>query len=538
MLPTLAVRYDRVISRRLDRWLGVHEEQTGFRKGKSTLTQIFTLRIVIKMAKKSNTTIYIGFFDIEKAFDKVSRFLLLKKLIKCGIGSVLLNALKSLYTTTSCVLNLNGKFSSAFSTSSGIRQGAPSSSLLFIIFSNDLIDYIQIRCECEPLIETMHVLLHADDTLILSAERSLFIKKCNFMLDYFEENKLKLNLGKSGYLIIKGKNKDTKESIYLKNGELSYKKQIVYLGLLFSDTGIIKHDIDINIKSRRSNVSVKFSNFCSRNYLAPLKIKLAVLHSCVMSSLCYGTETWGNNSSKELETVYRMGLKTVLSVGFNTCNKIVYIETGTHQIKCMIKRSQIQFWSSLVRNLDVNSSLSKLIQAASNINLSYIMYYENLVTKFVTANKCESDLKSEFSNSIKLKIRNANLYDPDSKLGTYLQVNPDLTTPTHDNNMFEIERVHITRFRTGSHNLHIETGRFTSPRIPRDQRLCVCGNNIQTLHHVLLECNITSMGNIDKFANKFTSVHEFFHWPSLHEYICYIFPRLSRLSYDSSILYY
>ena len=78
MLPTLAVLYDRVISRRLDRWLGVHEEQTGFRKGKSTLTQIFTLRIVIEMAKKSNTTIYIGFFDIKKAFDKVSRFLLLK----------------------------------------------------------------------------------------------------------------------------------------------------------------------------------------------------------------------------------------------------------------------------------------------------------------------------------------------------------------------------------------------------------------------------------------------------------------------------
>ena len=85
---------------------------------------------------------------------------------------------------------------------------------------NDLIDYIQIRCECEPVIETMHALLHADETLILSTERPLFIKKGNFMLDYFEENKLKLNLGKSGYLIIKGKNKDTKESIYLKNGEL------------------------------------------------------------------------------------------------------------------------------------------------------------------------------------------------------------------------------------------------------------------------------------------------------------------------------
>ena len=154
MLPTPGVLYDRILSRLLDRWLDVHDEQTGFRKGKSTLTQIFPLRILIETAKKNNTTIYIGCLDIEKAFDKVSRLLLLKKLIKCGIGFAMLNALKSIYTTTSCILNMNGKFSPTFSTSCGIRQGAPSSSCLSIVFINDLIDYIRNRCEFEPLIET------------------------------------------------------------------------------------------------------------------------------------------------------------------------------------------------------------------------------------------------------------------------------------------------------------------------------------------------------------------------------------------------
>ena len=108
MLPTLGVLYDRVLSRCIDRWIGVHSEQTGFRKGKSTLTQIFTLRILIGMAKKTNVALYIGCFDIEKAFDKVSRLLLLKKLIKCGIGYTMLNALKSIYTMTSRVLNVSG----------------------------------------------------------------------------------------------------------------------------------------------------------------------------------------------------------------------------------------------------------------------------------------------------------------------------------------------------------------------------------------------------------------------------------------------
>ena len=179
-----------------------------------------------------------------------------------------MNALKSIYTVTSCILNLNGKISSEFRTSCGIRQGAPSSSSLFILFMNDLIDYIRDRCVSEPLIETMHVLLHADDTLILSTNRSLFIEKCNLMLEYFGKNKLKLNLGKSGYMIINGKTTDSKNCIDLKNGSLKYKDQITYLGVVFSDTGRFLNDIKLFIREKRSNVTVKYSNFCVKNYLA------------------------------------------------------------------------------------------------------------------------------------------------------------------------------------------------------------------------------------------------------------------------------
>ena len=149
MLPSLVVLYDCVLSLRLERWIGVHDEQVGFRKGKSTLTQLFTIRIIIELAKKS---LFISDVSTEKAFDKVSRLLLLKKLIKCGIGCTMLNALKSIYTTTSCVFNLNGKCSSAFRTSCGMRQGEPSSSLLIIASIDDLIVYIRNRCIREPLI--------------------------------------------------------------------------------------------------------------------------------------------------------------------------------------------------------------------------------------------------------------------------------------------------------------------------------------------------------------------------------------------------
>ena len=58
------------------------------------MLQIFTVRLLIEIAKKSNSKLYIGCFDIAKAFDKVSRLLLLKKLVKLGIGYCMLGALK------------------------------------------------------------------------------------------------------------------------------------------------------------------------------------------------------------------------------------------------------------------------------------------------------------------------------------------------------------------------------------------------------------------------------------------------------------
>ena len=116
----------------------------------------------------------------------------------------------------------------------------------------------------------------------------------------------------------------------------------------------------------------------------------------------------------------------------------------------------------LIRTLDCNSPLGKLLQKANNINLPYIASYETLHSNYASADTCEKNLQSNYMNRSKQKIKTAYGNDIDSKLGTYLQVNPDLETPSYDDNMFEIERVHITRF----------------PKIPRESRLCVCGNGV------------------------------------------------------------
>ena len=185
------------------------------------------------------------------------------------------------------------QFSKKFRTFSGIRQGAASYALLFIAFINALVDYLEARCPGEPILEDLHCLLHADDTAILSTNRELFTAKCNHMLDYFDQNSLALNLSKSGYLIINGKAEDLKRGILLKNGILDYKQSITYLGVLISDCGNVKEDVLSFVTGKRSNLTVKFGNFCRKNFLAPLQVKMKVLNTCVNASITHGCETWG-----------------------------------------------------------------------------------------------------------------------------------------------------------------------------------------------------------------------------------------------------
>ena len=81
MLPALAALFDRIITNRLNLWAGIHDVQSAFQKVKSTIHQLFTIRLFIELAKQTNTIVFIGLFDLKKAFDKVSRLSLLKKLV-------------------------------------------------------------------------------------------------------------------------------------------------------------------------------------------------------------------------------------------------------------------------------------------------------------------------------------------------------------------------------------------------------------------------------------------------------------------------
>ena len=82
------------------------------------------------------------------------------------------------------------------------------------------------------------------------------------------------------------------------------------------------------------------------------------------------------------------------------------------------------------------------------------------------------------------------LLETGSKFVTYKSINPlmskhEIYTSCH---IPEYQRISFTRFRTGSHFLRVETGRWS--RLPRESRTCDCnGVDIQDEEHIIMTCS-------------------------------------------------
>ena len=493
MQPLFANLFDRIVGNRLMQWIKISDEQTAFQKGKGTLDQLFILRIIIALIKYHKMTLYIGFFDLSKAFDRVSRYLLLKTLVRMGIGGVMLNALKRMYSCTRCVLKGFGKLSDVFQMYTGIKQGAASSVILFIAFLDDIIDYLKEKCVSEPLLDDLHCLLHADDTLLLSTNRDLFIQKCDVLIELFHGKKMSLNYKKSGYMIINGNRDDLKCDLKIKTGFLKYRRSQTYLGAIFSDSGVLRDDVSLFLTEKNKQVFVKLANFNLRNELAPISIKLKIVKACVNASLTYSCETWGRCPLNRLEILQRKAIKMVLNVYNNTPNEIVHVESGIMPLKPQVYKRQLNFFRKMKNDAAANplSPISRIFNKIIEKNLPYIQHYVKLDQNFENAFDCFKYYLNEEKTSIESKIRTKGADDHDSVLGTYLRINPTLEHPSMYKRIecTEAERYTVTKYRTGSHSLKIQTGR--KDKMARNERKCVCGHDVQTIDHVLYYCNLT-----------------------------------------------
>ena len=185
LINILAKIYSQLLLNRLTNWSEEYEKlsknQFGFQKRKSVVDCVFILHSIITKVLNTGEKLYCVFIDYEKCFDKIDRSFLWHKLISENVSSKLVTAIKSMYTTVKSCVRFKSTYSSFFDSYAGLKQGDPSSPLLFMLFVNDIIGNINADLGNIFTLNEMKLflILYADDQVVFAKSpetlQSLFL---------------------------------------------------------------------------------------------------------------------------------------------------------------------------------------------------------------------------------------------------------------------------------------------------------------------------------------------------------------------------
>ena len=500
--------FTRILNNRLNTWAEKYnvyvEAQAGFRKGMSTVDNIFVLNAAISHSLNSNKKLYVAMIDYSKAYDYVVRDILWNKLIKIGIRGRILNIIKSMYNSLKTTIRVNGVLSESYANYIGLAQGECLSSFLFSLYLNDLEESLIINGAEGIQLDMfkLFVLLYADDIVIFAESKDSLQNSLNILHEYCQRSKLTVNVTKSKIMIFrKGRISQDVQFTY-NNEQIDIVQTFNYLGVKVSSGGSFSHACE-SLAGQASKAIFKMKKYLAKFTNIKISHRLELFDKLILPILNYGSEVLGILNITKIERIHLKYCKEILGVKTQTQNEFIYGELGRMPLEKLRIIHMIRFWLKIKTN-----NPTKYIVYAYNMLIKDIETYpnktnwavtiknilENMGFSHVWQNQGVENIKV-FMSLFKQRVKDCYQQDWAGKINTSSRANTykifsDFSfKPYLDNIIVEKFRKSLTRLRLSSHRLKIETGRWHNPiSIPVDQRKCEYCNKLEDEYHFLLEC--------------------------------------------------
>ena len=287
----------KVYTRILDGWVRsiteskVMEVQGGFRRGRSCVDQVFTIRQLSEKVLEKNGQMAVACVDLEKAYDNVCREKLWRVLDEYGVKGNLMKAIRSLYARSQACVRVGGKLSEWFSISQGVRQGCVLSPWLFNVFMDRIMREVKDRLQggVHLTATTVKILLFADDIVVCTEKKEDMERNLGEMNVVMKKWGMKMHWGKTKVMMVSRTGEECKISV--EGEEVEEVEKLNYLGVTISGDGGCDDEIEQRIGAAARVVGAMRKEVLEGRELQK-KTKMRVFNAMVVPTLLYGCETW------------------------------------------------------------------------------------------------------------------------------------------------------------------------------------------------------------------------------------------------------
>ena len=290
----------------------LYDLQHGFRSSRSCETQLISFIQDLSEANDKNVQTDIIVMDFAKAFDKVSHKHLLYKMEHYGISQQIIKWVSEFLSNRTQTVVLGGESSNKIPVTSGVPQGTVLGPILFLIYINDLPDYLQYST----------LRLFADDSIIYKTiQNPSDLEKLQSDLDaagrWEKDWLMHFHPDKCSILNITQKRKPLPYSYKLHGHTLTKEQSSKYLGVTLQSN--CKWDNHINNITSKANQTL---GFLRRNLkVNSTKIKEHAYKALVRPKLEYAASVWDPHTSSQInqiEKVQRRAARYVTNRFHNT----------------------------------------------------------------------------------------------------------------------------------------------------------------------------------------------------------------------------
>ena len=494
-------------------------EQAGFRPKHSTLDHIFALHILSKFYIDQKKQLFCAFVDYSKAFDFIDRVYLWQKLLKSNINGKTFNVIKNMYQNAKSHVSFKNELSDPFPCEVGVRQGENLSPLLFAIYLNDFNIFLSKKYNgltkvTDSISKELQIylkifsLLYADDTIILAESAPDLQKALDGLYSYCSKWALNINIDKTKVIIFsKGKIRKFK---YFKLGDkiINVVDDYVYLGTTFNYNGTFS-----KAKSKQTLQAKKatYSLFTRINQLnLTFETSIELFERLTIPVLLYGSEIWGHEEQKQLQTMFNTVMRRFLKLHKSTPMCMINGELGTKEIEEYTARRMLNFWFNIATGEDskISTILYKWIKTLHDQNKYksvWIVKVKTILDQIGMTNLFHNTTntnKNEFKNITKSRLNNiytskwSDTVHTNSVCINYRSMTVIKNTQNYIKYLPKQYAYALCKFKCANHHLPIVEGRYGNT--PIDERKCtLCRTDeIGDEFHYLFNCKFFQIQRI------------------------------------------